>query len=218
MAVPLFPPVEQADPDGLLALGGDLSVSSLLHAYLNGIFPWPIAEELLAWFAPPERAVLFLDEFHLSRRFQRTRKSVPFTVRIDTNFRSVVERCAELKNRGTQDGTWITEQIIEAYCALFNAGYCHSFETYLNGELVGGVYGVQIGQFFAAESAFYRSSGASMVAMCELVNYLKHNGVTWCDCQILTPFSESLGARLLPREQFMQLLRSSLPNGDLQGP
>jgi leucyl/phenylalanyl-tRNA--protein transferase len=206
MTITAFPPVETADDDGLLAIGGDLEVESLLLAYRSGIFPWPINEGILAWFAPPERAVIFLDEFHIPRRLQRELTRTQFSSRIDTNFTEVISRCAEVKNRGEQDSTWITPDIIEAYSELFTLGVAHSFETYHNDVLVGGLYGVRIGRFFAAESSFYRMTNASKVAMITLVEYLKKEGISWFDCQVLTPFSESFGAREIPRSDFMKLL------------
>jgi leucyl/phenylalanyl-tRNA--protein transferase len=118
----------------------------------------------------------------------------------------VISRCAEVKNRGEQDSTWITPDIIEAYSELFTLGVAHSFETYHNDVLVGGLYGVRIGRFFAAESSFYRMNNASKVAMITLVEYLKKEGISWFDCQVLTPFSESFGAREIPRSDFMKLL------------
>lgn len=210
MAVLSFPPVELADHDGLLAAGGDLEVSTLLLAYRSGIFPWPVEEGQLLWFAPPERAVLFLDEFHLSQRASRALKKAPFHTRMNTAFRDVITRCAELQNRGDQRGTWITPEIVEAYTELHRAGNCHSFETYCGDELVGGLYGVQIGRMFAAESSFYRRPDASKAAMCRLVEHLHSQSIPWFDCQVLTPFSESFGAREVPRSVFMTMLQSAL--------
>lgn len=129
---------------------------------------------------------------------------------MDTAFRDVISRCAEVTNRGEQRGTWITDDIIEAYCRLHTAGFCHSIETFLHGELVGGMYGVQIGRFFAAESSFYRVSDASKAAMCHLISHLKARGIPWLDCQVLTPFSRSFGAREIPRTEFMRLLGEAL--------
>ena len=206
MAITQFPPVTRADPDGLLAIGGDLEPASLLLAYQSGIFPWPIDGETLAWFAPPERAVIFLDEFHLSRSLARAMKRTPFENRMDHDFHGVITRCAELANRGEQDGTWITPEIIEAYARLFDLGFCHSFESYKDGELVGGIYGIQIGKFFAAESSFFRESNASKSAMCFMADYLKRSGIGWVDCQVLTPFSRAFGAREIERDSYMQLL------------
>jgi leucyl/phenylalanyl-tRNA--protein transferase len=210
MVIQRFPPVEAADEHGLLALGGDLDPESVILAYRNGIFPWPLDEETLAWFAPSERAVLFLDEFHVPKRLQRSLKKHGFTQRVDHDFEVVIRRCAELKNRGEQDGTWITTEIIQAYAHLFRLGYCHCFETYLGEELVGGMYGIQIGRFFAAESSFFRVPDASKFAMCTMVEYLRGQNIAWFDCQVLTPFSESFGAREIARDEYMGLLRGIL--------
>ena len=210
MVIQRFPPVEAADEHGLLAIGGDLEADSVILAYTSGIFPWPIDEDTLAWFAPPERAVLFLDEFHIPKRLQRSLKSSTFTRRIDHDFEGVIRQCAELKNRGDQDGTWITPEIVDAYTHLFRLGHCHSFETYVGDQLVGGMYGIQVGNFFAAESSFFRVPNASKVAMCTMVEYLKSQNITWFDCQVLTPFSESFGARELSREHYMSLLAGTL--------
>lgn len=210
MAIKAFPPVEMADEDGLLAVGGDLEPESILLAYRSGIFPWPVDDEGPAWFAPPRRGVLFLSEFRTPSRIYRALKGGTVICKRDSDFRSVILRCAEPQNRGEQNGTWITADMVEAYCELFRLGYCHSFETYLDGALVGGVYGIQIGRFFAAESGFYRTPGASKVAMCDMAAYLKGQGITWLDCQMVTPFSQSFGAREIPRRQYMELLAKTL--------
>jgi len=210
MVIQSFPPVEAADEHGLLAVGGDLDPASVILAYRSGIFPWPIDEETLAWFAPPERAVVFLDEFHVPKRLQRSLKRCEFVRRVDHDFEGVIRRCAELKNRGEQDGTWITADIVEGYTELFRLGYCHCFETYLDDELVGGMYGIQIGRFFAAESSFFRVPDASKAAMCTMVEYLKSQKISWFDCQVLTPFSESFGAREISRDEYMSLLQGVL--------
>lgn len=210
MAIKAFPPVEIADEDGLLAIGGDLEPESILLAYRSGIFPWPIDDEGPAWFAPPQRGVLFLDEFRTPSRMYRALKGGAVSCKRDSDFRSVILRCAEPLNRGEQNGTWITGDMVEAYCELFRLGHCHSFETYLDDALVGGIYGIQIGRFFAAESSFYRIPGASKVAMCEMVEYLRGEGITWLDCQMVTPFSQSFGAREIPRREYMELLAKTL--------
>jgi leucyl/phenylalanyl-tRNA--protein transferase len=210
MVIKRFPPVDSADEHGLIAIGGDLEPESVLLAYQSGIFPWPIDEETLAWFAPPQRAVIFLKEFYVSRRLRRTLKRSQFTTKRDNDFQTVILRCAEMKNRGEQDGTWITQDIVSAYTRLHTMGFTHSFETYLDGELVGGLYGIQIGRFFAAESSFFRVPDASKVAMCAMVEYLRSEEIPWFDCQVLTPFSEGFGAREVPRSDYMRLLASAL--------
>ncbi len=210
MVIKRFPPVESADEHGLIAVGGDLEPESVILAYQSGIFPWPLDENTLAWFAPPERAVIFLDEFHISHRLRRTLHRAHFTTKRDAAFPSVILRCAELKNRGDQDGTWITNEIVNAYTILHTMGFTHSFESYLGDELVGGLYGIQIGRFFAAESSFFRQPDASKVAMCAMVEYLRGQNISWFDCQVLTPFSEGFGAREISRSDYMRLLASAL--------
>jgi len=211
MTIVAFPPLEAADDDGLLAVGGDLAPESLLLAYRSGIFPWPINEGLLAWFAPPMRAVVFLEDLLISRSLQRELKRGRLTTKMNTAFHQVISRCAELTNRGEQDSTWIIPEMMEAYTTLFEMGVAHSFETYFDGQLVGGIYGIRVGQFFAAESSFYRRTNASKVAMIALTEFLKQQGITWFDCQVITPFSESFGAVEIPRERFMELLAEALP-------
>ena len=209
MAIIEFPPVDTADEDGLLAIGGDLEPESLLLAYQNGIFPWPINDELLAWFSPPIRAIISVDEFHISRSLERELKRGRFSTKIDSAFNQVITCCAQVINRGDQDGTWITDQIISAYSELHKLGIAHSFESYLDGELVGGIYGVRVNKFFAAESSFYRKANASKVAMVALYEYLKREGIPWFDCQVLTPFSESFGAKEISRDEFLRLLNGA---------
>lgn len=210
MDILAFPPVDEANEDGLLAIGGDLSSEALISAYHQGIFPWPINHGMLAWFAPPRRAVLFLDNFHISKRLQRQIKQSRFSTAHNRDFPRVIERCSELDNRGEQNGTWITHEIREAYCELHSLGIAHSFETYDGDELVGGLYGVRFGDFFAAESSFYRKTNASKFSMLALSHYLSSEGITWFDCQMLTPFSESFGAVEIPRSDFMALLGKAL--------
>ena len=202
-----FPPVQNADKNGLLAIGGDLEVGSLLLAYRSGIFPWPFDEETLAWFSPPQRAILFFDNFHISRSLEKARNKTTFTFSIDGDFKGVMRHCAELKNRSRQHGTWITPDVIESYYKLHKEGCAHSFECYDGEELVGGVYGVSIGKMFAAESMFYRRPNASKFALCNLIDYLKLQGATWIDVQVLNPFTQKLGAIDVPRREFMKLLK-----------
>jgi len=209
MAIVEFPPVETADEDGLLAVGGDLEPESILLAYSNGIFPWPLDEKLLAWFAPPQRAVIFVDEFHIGRSLKKALRREGFTCSVDRDFSKVIASCAEVQNRGEQGSTWITDELRDAYTQLHSLGFAHSFETYLGDTLVGGIYGVQLGRFFAAESSFYRRDNASKAAMISMVEYLRELGIAWFDCQVLTSFSASFGAREIPRSDFMQLLGAS---------
>jgi len=211
MVVIKFPPVEEANDYGLVAVGGDLDVSSLLLAYQSGIFPWPMfGERYLTWFSPAERALLFLNEFIVPRSLRKALKRGNYSFRINSNFSSVINQCAELVNRPGQDGTWITPSIVEAYIQLHSAGYAHSIECYREEQLVGGLYGVSIGGMFAGESMFYREANASKLTLWFLVEYLRAHGVLWIDCQFRTPLFESFGARDVAREEFLELLKEAL--------
>jgi len=210
MAISEFPPVEEADARGLLAIGGDLEVESLLLAYSQGIFLWPFDPEVLAWFAPRRRAVLFFKDLHLSRSLLRERKNTPWSFAIDRNFRAVMTECARSKNRRGGLATWILPKMIEAYTKLHHAGHAHSFECYAGDELIGGIYGVSIGQMFAAESMFYLRPNASKLALCFMVDTLKTWGLSWIDLQVLNPFTESLGAVTVPRAQFQKILLAAV--------
>lgn len=203
-----FPPVEYADDDGLLAMGGDLDIATLQAAYSQGIFPWPIRERFpVLWFAPPQRALLFFDEFHVGRRLRRELRHAGFETRVDFNFPAIIQACARARRR--ERGTWITKRMQNAYIRLHHAGIAHSVETYQDGELVGGLYGVAIGAYFCGESMFHTHSGASKAAFIHLVEHLQARGATWLDAQMLTPLLESFGAREVPRDEFMSLLREA---------
>jgi leucyl/phenylalanyl-tRNA---protein transferase len=206
MTIESFPPHESADLDGLLAFGGDLEVTSLLLAYRNGIFPWPLSEDLLAWFSPPKRAVLFLDQFHVSKSLQKELKNCKFEFCISRDFAQVIDACSEFKNRKHQRGTWITDDIKAAYINLHLAGYAFSFECWEDDLLVGGGYGVSIDGKFAGESLFYRKPNASKIAFYYLVEYLKSKGLEWIDCQVINSFTRSLGACEVTRQEFHRLL------------
>lgn len=210
MTILAFPPLEDADEHGLLAIGGDLEIDSLLLAYRSGIFPWPLDEETLAWFSPEKRTVLFLDQIHISQSLKKAQRRSTFSFALDRNFESVVRHCAEVKNRGKQKGTWITPAIVDAYIDLHRAGFCHSAECYEKEELVGGLYGVSIGAMFAGESMFYRRPNASKLAFVFLCEHLRKHEVKWIDCQVMTPFLSSFGAQEIPRKEFIKLLSHSL--------
>jgi leucyl/phenylalanyl-tRNA--protein transferase len=210
MAILRFPSVENADPTGLLALGGDLEVPSLKLAYENGIFPWPTEEMPLLWFSPPLRAILEFNDLKVPKRMERELKKKEFTFKIDHNFSEVIQKCSEGKTRKSS-GTWITQEMIEAYTAFHRAGYAHSFECYgKNGKLVGGMYGVGLGGYFAGESMFYLESGASKAALLFAVQTLKARRATWMDVQMLTPLLELLGGKEISRKEFIQKLRKAL--------
>jgi leucyl/phenylalanyl-tRNA--protein transferase len=211
MVIEAFPPLSSADEHGLLAIGGDLDPESLVLAYSNGIFPWPYDDDApLAWFSPPMRAILPLNELHISRRLKETLRQKRFDFAINRNFPAVIRACAESRNRKGQAGTWITEDMIGAYIKLHELGMCDSFEAYRDEELVGGLYGVRLQRFFAAESSFYLQNDASKGALCFMAETLQKEGVEWVDCQVLTPFSRSFGAREIQRDDYITLLKRTL--------
>lgn len=200
----LFPPVEMARDDmgGLLAVGGDLQPDRLLEAYRRGIFPWGTVEGQPLWYSPAPRMVLFPEEFRLTRSLQKTLRAGKFEVRFDTNFPGVMAGCASTPRPG-QDGTWITPEMKHAYTRLHELGWAHSVETYMDGTLVGGLYGLAIGRMFYGESMFSHRTDASKVAFAHLVRYLVANQFGMIDCQMYTDHLASLGGREIPREDFL---------------
>ena len=206
MVIRSFPPLDSANEIGLLAAGGDLDVESLILAYRSGVFPWPHDGYPLLWFSPPSRAVLYLSELHIPKSLKKLFKHTPLEFEINNNFEKVIRNCANSATRG-EKGTWITEEMIEAYIKLHKAGYAYSVEAYREENLVGGLYGVQIDNIYSGESMFYIESDASKLAFYFWTEELKRRGVTWIDCQMLTPLFERFGAREIPREEFMTLVR-----------
>ena len=202
-----FPEVERAlaEPNGLLAAGADLSLPRLLEAYRNGIFPWFGHDQPILWWSPDPRMVLFPAELKVSRSLARTLRNARFEVRADTAFDAVIEGCRQPR-RG-ESGTWITEEMAEAYGTLHRAGFAHSVETWLDGKLVGGLYGVALGRAFFGESMFARVSDASKVALVALARQLQHWGFGVIDCQMNTAHLASLGAREISRAEFTRRLR-----------
>lgn len=202
-----FPPAAQAlhMPNGLLAAGGDLSTDRLLQAYRQGIFPWFNRDEPILWWSPDPRMVLIPDQFKISRSLSRVLRSGVFEVRCDTAFTQVMRACAA--PRDGQQGTWIDENMIAAYEALHQLGYAHSVEVWLEDKLVGGVYGVSIGRMFYGESMFSQVSNSSKVALAHLARQLTRWQFGMLDCQMHTPHLESLGARTLPRQEFIARLQ-----------
>jgi leucyl/phenylalanyl-tRNA--protein transferase len=205
-----FPPLENADDDGLLAASQDINCDFLCSAYLQGIFPWPIEEEYILWFTPPERGILFFDKFKIPERTQRYLKKDVFTFKVNTDFGRVIENCANAKRKG-QPGTWITEKLIEAYKQFHIAGQAWSFEAYnQNGILAGGLYGVWINNYFSGESMFSLESNASKFTLINAVSFLRKHGLKWMDIQVMTPLLSSFGAQNLPRTDFLDLLKGAL--------
>jgi len=207
-----FPPLTQAltEPNGLIAIGGDLSFNRLLSAYKQGIFPWFSQDsnhkvEPILWWSPNPRMVLFPENLKISTSLQKTRKKNLFTIRFNSAFKEVITACSQTARRG-QPGTWITDSIIEAYCRLFDAGYAISAEAWQDGVLVGGCYGVKIGKMFYGESMFHHVTDASKVAFVSLVEHLKLSDVKLIDCQMKTAHLASFGAKEIPRDQFLKFL------------
>lgn len=201
-----FPPVHLAEPDGLLAVGGDLSVERLLIAYSNGIFPWYEGKHIL-WWCPDPRFVLLPHELKVSKSMRQLLKQNSFNFTINKAFELVISNCKTIKRPG-QTGTWITNDVKKAYTDLHKAGFAHSAEVWKNGELVGGVYGVKLGKVFFGESMFSKQSNASKYAFIKLVEKLKTEGTEIIDCQVYTEHLESLGARMMPRDEFCGKIKS----------
>jgi leucyl/phenylalanyl-tRNA---protein transferase len=200
---------QQIGPEGIIAIGGNLLPETLLSAYRRGIFPWPMENFPLCWFCPPERAVLYFDELHLPRSLKREGRRGRFKLTIDQAFDEVIEKCADME-RPEQEGTWITDDMIEAYCKLHRLGHAHSAEAWLDGELVGGIYGVDAGGAFSGESMFHTQPYASKMALLHLIEHLKNQGLNWMDIQTLTPHMEALGAKLISRDEFLNRLAEKL--------
>jgi len=203
----LFPPVEAAlaEPNGLLAAGADLSPARLLEAYRHGIFPWFGEEQPILWWSPDPRMVLFPSELQVSRSLAKRLRKQDYEVRMDTAFHAVMNACATTPRHG-QLGTWITEDIIDAYCRLHELGHAHSVETWIDGKLVGGIYGVAIGGMFYGESMFHHATDASKIALTYLMRHLERNGFGMMDCQMKTQHLVSLGGREIPRKEFSRRL------------
>jgi len=202
-----FPPVSEANDDGILAIGGDLSPKRLLLAYQSGIFPWFEDDEPIIWWSPNPRMVLFLDELVVSKSMRNILNRNIFKVTFNQNFRAVISNCQKIKRNG-QNGTWITNDMIEGYCKLNELGIAKSVEVWQNDELVGGLYGIDLGHIFCGESMFSKVSNASKVAFIALVDQLKANNYKLLDCQVYNEHLESLGCREIDRIDFMKILKS----------
>jgi leucyl/phenylalanyl-tRNA--protein transferase len=222
-----FPSADQALTEadgapGLLAAGADLSPARLLDAYRNGIFPWFSDNQPVLWWSTDPRMVLRTEDFHISRSLMKTLKKIdrsmltggPWEVRFDTAFRDVIQACAA--PRDGSDGTWISRQIIEGYCALHELGYAHSSELWLDQHLVAGAYGVSIGKMFYGESMFALIADGSKVALAYLVDFLRHHGVEAIDCQQETTHLASLGAKPIRRSEFISIMKSAISEPDIQ--
>jgi leucyl/phenylalanyl-tRNA--protein transferase len=201
-----FPDPDAADPEGLVAVGGDLSVPRLLLAYRSGVFPWTVKP--LTWWSPDPRAIFELDAFHVSRSFARTLRKGEFKTTIDRAFREVMGGCAA-PARGRRS-TWITPEFLQAYTELHRQGHAHSIECWQGERLVGGIYGVAVGGFFAGESMFHRASDASKIALFQLIQHLRAREFALFDIQMLTPITEQLGGTTIPRGDYLRRLAGAV--------
>jgi leucyl/phenylalanyl-tRNA--protein transferase len=204
-----FPPPTAATPEGLVCVGGRLDPEWLLDAYRHGIFPWPMWEdEPIAWWSPDPRAIIPLEELHISRRLQRTLSQGKIVVTRSRAFRNVIRGCASAAGR--EEGTWLTPPMIRAYCRMHELGHAHSVEAWSGGELAGGVYGVAIGGLFAAESMFHHVRDASKVALVHLVNHLRTRGYRLLDIQQWTPHTGQFGAIEIPRIEYLRRVAAAI--------
>jgi len=212
----IFPDPELANDIGLLAVGGDLSLKRLLLAYSQGIFPWYSEEDPIMWWSPNPRMVLFPEKLKLSKSLQQTIKNKEYEVKFDTNFKEVIENCSK-SVRKDQKGTWITPEMKNAYLDLHESGFAHSVETYYNGKLAGGLYGISLGRAFFGESMFYRERDASKIALYHLVQKTKEWDFHFIDTQVETQHLKSLGAINMNRTKFLSLLKKSLNYSTIKG-
>ncbi|MBP6025398.1 leucyl/phenylalanyl-tRNA--protein transferase [Ferruginibacter sp.] len=205
-----FPPVKMADTDGLLAIGGDLSTERLLLAYKSGIFPWYNDNEIIQWWSPDPRFVLWPAELKVSRSMQTVLHNGQFRFTINKNFTGVIQNCKSI-TRKEQAGTWIHKDIVDAYTRLHQLGYAISAEAWKNGELVGGLYGIKLGNIFFGESMFSKETNASKFAFINFVQHLQQQNVQLIDCQVYTAHLESLGAKMIERKEFCAILKREIP-------
>ena len=206
-----FPPVDEASFPGVLAIGGDLSVERLLLAYRNGIFPWFNEDEPILWWSPPERMVVVPSLYKVSKSIRNLLNQNKFQVTFNQNFKEVIYNCQQI-DRKEQDGTWISQDIIDSYTRLHEIGVAKSVEVWQNDKLVGGLYGVDLGHIFCGESMFSSVPNASKIAFVSLINYLKENNYKLLDCQVHNDHLEKLGAIEISRETFMHVLNSAAIN------
>lgn len=204
----IFPDPEDAEEDGLLAIGGDLSTERIINAYLVGIFPWFSEEDPILWWCPNPRFILIPAEIKVSKSMQSLLKKNPFRVSVNQNFEYIIDNCGKIE-RKNQDGTWITNEIKNAYIELHKLDLAHSVEIWEGNEIVGGLYGILIGNIFYGESMFSKKSNASKFGFIKFVNLLQEMNVTLIDCQMHTPHLESLGGKMIDRKKFLSLLKKN---------
>ena len=205
----IFPSVEMATDEGIIAIGGDLGIERLLLAYRSGIFPWYNEDEPIVWWSPNPRFVLFPDKLKVTKSMQSVLNNGTFRFTINRAFNTVLQNCKSI-TRKDQEGTWITPEVQTAYTQLHELGYAHSAEAWMNGELVGGLYGIKLGNVFFGESMFSKVSNASKFAFINYVRHLQKENIALIDCQVYTAHLESLGAKMIKREVFMDLLKKHL--------
>ena len=207
MPITKFPPLEMCDEQGLLAVGGDLHPDSLILAYKNGIFPWPVSQEYpLAWFSPDPRGILDWQNLHVPKRLKRYYQNMAIQFKFNKEFSNIIKNCAQTKRPG-QDGTWITQDIIESYQVLFELGHAYCLGAYQNNKLVAGLYGTCIGDIICGESMFTTIDNGSKLCLLYLMKTLENAGITWLDTQMVTPVVESLGGKEITRHEFVQRLQ-----------
>lgn len=206
-----FPSPENADEEGLVGIGGDFSVENLINAYHKGIFPWPINQTYpYAWFSPNPRGIFQLDEFRIPRSLKKFINKELYTIKYNTQFEAVIRQCAIVK-RKDQSSTWITEELIQGYISLFNEGLAYSVEVYHEENLIGGLYGVCMGSIISGESMFHLKDHASKIALVNLVNKLKKASIKILDTQMVTPVTQSLGAKEISRSDFLKMIEIKKP-------
>jgi leucyl/phenylalanyl-tRNA---protein transferase len=201
-----FPSPEKSTDEGIVAIGGDLTPERLILAYQNGIFPWFEDDEPILWWSPPQRMVLFFDDLKVSKSMRNIINRGIFKITFNTCFKDVIENCRDIKRDG-QRGTWITNDMVEAYCRLHELGFARSVEVWQGDELVGGLYGIDLGHVFCGESMFSKVSNASKMAFIALAKYLQYNNYRLLDCQVHNEHLESLGAREIDRSDFLKILK-----------
>jgi leucyl/phenylalanyl-tRNA--protein transferase len=211
-----FPDISLAGEDGLLAAGGSLDIPVLLEAYSKGIFPWYAEGSPILWWSPDPRMVLFPENFKVSKSLEQTLRKKHFEISMDSRFNDVIRQCSKVHRSG-QDGTWITEDMTNAYIRLHEEGYAHSVEVFAEGELVGGLYGVSLGGAFFGESMFHLQKDVSKVALHHLVDFASRNNFSLIDAQQSTPHLISLGAEEIPRSRFLGLLQKALSIDTIKG-
>ena len=211
----IFPDPKKAPNDGLLAYGGDLTTERILLAYRSGIFPW-YNEDPILWWSPNPRFVVYPEKVYVSKSMRKILDKKFFTITVDTAFEQVINNCSDIPRAG-QPGTWITEEMIEAYCKLFDAGYAHSFEAWKNGELSGGLYGLSMGSVFFGESMFTFASNASKAAFISMARFVQTLGFSLIDSQVHTAHVETLGGQNINRREYLEILKKGLQQDDIIG-